>query len=33
MIDGYYAIRGLNHDGQPEGGAIADLMLMEGAPL
>jgi aldehyde:ferredoxin oxidoreductase len=33
MIDGYYAIRGLDHDGRPEGGALEDLMLMEGAPL
>ncbi len=33
MIDGYYAIRGLDHEGRPEGGALEDLMLMEGAPL
>jgi aldehyde:ferredoxin oxidoreductase len=33
MIDGYYAIRGLDHDGRPDGRALEDLMLMEGAPL
>jgi aldehyde:ferredoxin oxidoreductase len=33
MIDGYYAIRGLDHDGRPDEGALADLILAEGAPL
>ncbi|HEY4702471.1 MAG TPA: aldehyde ferredoxin oxidoreductase C-terminal domain-containing protein, partial [Streptosporangiaceae bacterium] len=33
MIDGYYAIRGLDHNGRPDGRALEDLMLMEGAPL
>lgn len=33
MIDGYYSIRGLDHYGRPEGGALEDLMLTEGAPL
>jgi aldehyde:ferredoxin oxidoreductase len=32
MIDGYYAIRGLDHEGRPDGGALADLHL-GGAPL
>ncbi|MGH3549210.1 MAG: aldehyde ferredoxin oxidoreductase family protein [Pseudonocardiaceae bacterium] len=33
MIEGYYAIRGLDRDGRPDEGALADLHLVEGAPL
>jgi aldehyde:ferredoxin oxidoreductase len=33
MIEGYYAIRGLDHTGQPNAEAVADLHLAEGAPL
>ncbi len=27
MIDGYYAIRGLGHDGRPDDDAVADLLV------